>query len=88
MLSARDKETKTMLQSVEGIYKKGRIELLETPDNIEESPVIITFLGTQPLQKAQSPMYFGMFGDGSQSSEQDFSLAEFQGDSDDGLDWS
>ena len=77
-----------MLQSVEGIYKKGRIELLETPDNIEESPVIITFLGTQTPQKAQSLMYFGMFSDGRQSSEQDFSLAEFQGDLDDGLDWS
>jgi hypothetical protein len=33
-------------------------------------------------------MYFGMFTDGRQSSEQDFTLAEFQGDSDDGLDWS
>jgi hypothetical protein len=77
-----------MLQSVEGIYKKGRIELLETPDNIEESPVIITFLGTQTLQKAQSLMYFGMFSDGRQSSEKDFSLAEFHGDLDDGLDWS
>jgi hypothetical protein len=77
-----------MLQSVEGIYKKGRIELLETPHNIEESSVIITFLGTQTLQKAQSLMYFGMFSNGKQSSEQDFSLAEFQGDSDDGLDWS
>lgn len=33
-----------MLQSIEGIYRNGAIELLETPDKIKESRVIITFL--------------------------------------------
>lgn len=35
-----------MLQSVEGIDKQGRIELLEIPKNVEESRVIITFFDT------------------------------------------
>lgn len=33
-----------MLQSIEGIYRNGTIELLETPAEIKESRVIITFL--------------------------------------------
>ena len=33
-----------MLQSVEGIYRNGKIELLETPSNLEEARVIVTFL--------------------------------------------
>jgi hypothetical protein len=33
-----------MLKSVEGIYKDGKVELLETPDNVDEARVIITFL--------------------------------------------
>jgi hypothetical protein len=33
-----------MLKSVEGIYKDGKVELLETPDDVEEARVIITFL--------------------------------------------
>ncbi len=33
-----------MLQSIEGIYRDATIELLETPAEIKESRVIITFL--------------------------------------------
>ncbi|WP_341734527.1 hypothetical protein [Microcoleus sp. EPA2] len=33
-----------MLQSVEGIYRNGKIELLEMPADIEEAQVIVTFL--------------------------------------------
>jgi len=33
-----------MLTSVEGIYRDGRVELLETPEGIDEARVIITFL--------------------------------------------
>jgi hypothetical protein len=68
-----------MLQSVKGIYKQGQIELLESPNRIKESPVIVTFLTTEPDLKTQQLMYFGMFGGAS---------SEFHGDSDDNLDWS
>jgi uncharacterized membrane protein len=33
-----------MLKSVEGIYKDGKVELLETPKDVTEARVIITFL--------------------------------------------
>lgn len=33
-----------MLKSVEGIYSDGRIKLSETPDDLEEARVIVTFL--------------------------------------------
>jgi hypothetical protein len=35
-----------MLKSVEGIYKDGKVELLETPDDVAEARVIVTFLPT------------------------------------------
>jgi len=35
-----------MLQSVEGIYRDGKIELLETPPSIDGARVIVTFLPT------------------------------------------
>ena len=33
-----------MLQSVEGIYRDGKVELLETPDGMNGDRVIVTFL--------------------------------------------
>jgi hypothetical protein len=33
-----------MLRSVEGIYRDGKVELLETPQDLEEARVIVTFL--------------------------------------------
>jgi hypothetical protein len=33
-----------MLKSVEGIYRDGKVELLETPGSLEEARVIVTFL--------------------------------------------
>jgi hypothetical protein len=35
-----------MLKSVDGIYKDGKVELLETPDDVAEARVIVTFLPT------------------------------------------
>lgn len=33
-----------MLKSVEGIYRDGKIELLEEPGDLDEARVIVTFL--------------------------------------------
>lgn len=44
-----------MLQSIEGVYKHGSIELTEIPKNIEESRVIVTFLEAKSTpEKAQT----------------------------------
>lgn len=33
-----------MIQSVEGVFRNGQVELLEEPENIREARVIVTFL--------------------------------------------
>ncbi len=35
---------KTMLHTVEGIFRNGKVDLLETPSNVHEARVIVTFL--------------------------------------------
>jgi hypothetical protein len=74
------------LQAVEGIYRDGTVELLEMPRNIRESRVLVTFL---PLGggATQKNMTLGMFAGAQQSTEADFTIAQFQGDRDDGLNW-
>ena len=36
-----------MIQTVEGVFRNGKIELLETPAEIKEARVIVTFLPEQ-----------------------------------------
>jgi hypothetical protein len=39
-----------MLKSVEGIFRNGKVELLEPPPQTEEAKVVVTFLpATRPL---------------------------------------
>jgi hypothetical protein len=67
-----------MLQTVEGIYKNGIIQLKEIPENITESQVLITFI-ENPLKVTPSQMIkFGMFSGVNQSTEADFQEAEFK----------
>jgi hypothetical protein len=33
-----------ILRAVEGIYREGKIELLETPSDVKEARVVVTFL--------------------------------------------
>jgi hypothetical protein len=84
---------------VEGIYKNGKVELLEHLKDVQEARVLITFLesgndrnGSEPSPaelKGKGPMMrLGMFSGPIQSTEEDFKAAEFHGDPDDGLDWS
>jgi hypothetical protein len=37
------------MQTVEGIFKNGQIVLMETPSNITESKVLVTFLETKQI---------------------------------------
>ena len=76
-----------MLQSIEGIYKNGEIKLSELPHHVSESLVIVTFLEQKITPKTKQIMKFGMFSGNQQSTEADFKVAEFIGDSEDGLDW-
>jgi hypothetical protein len=75
-----------MTQAVKGIYRNGVIELAAVPEGIQESRVLVTFLPPKP--KSPKMITLGMFKDDRQSTEEDFAIAEFHGDVEDGLDWS
>lgn len=77
-----------MLQSIEGVYKHGKIELSELPSDVSESRVIVTFLEQKKNQQKRQIMQFGMFSGNKQSTKEDFKIAEFCGDIEDELDWS
>ncbi|MDB9307418.1 hypothetical protein PN471_01875 [Aphanizomenon sp. CS-733/32] len=77
-----------MLQAIEGIYKDGKVELKELPSDISESLVIVTFLKWGKNHPKNKIMKFGMFSGNNHSTEADFEIAEFHGDSEDSLDWS
>ncbi len=88
-------EEKEILTTVEGIYKNGKVELLEHLKDVQEARVLITFLETgngqsppepEPAKKGQM-MRFGMFPQLLALTDEDFKGAEFHGDPDDGLDW-
>ena len=60
--------------------------------NLGEIPatakVSITLDDTAQIKHVQTPIYYGMFkGNFPDISLEDFKIAEFNGDSDDGLDW-
>ena len=74
-----------MLQAFEGIYRNGVIELLEFPENIYESRVLITFLTELSIPKSPTFIQFGMFSGSQQSTDADFEIAQFRGDTDDEL---
>lgn len=88
-----------MLTTVEGIYKNGKVELLEHLKDVQEARVLITFLdkstsnsnGQSPKEpeptKKGKMMRFGMFPQLLALTDEDFKAAEFHGDPDDGLDW-
>lgn len=69
-----------MLQTIQGIYRNGKIELFESPQDITESPVFVTFVTPKPIKTSSLLISFGMFANHPQSTEADFKGAEFQGD--------
>lgn len=69
-----------MFKTIEGIYKNGKIELKEIPEDISQSEVLITFLSNNKnilKTKSKKIIYFGMFAGDNHSTEVDFKLAEF-----------
>lgn len=43
-------------KSIEGIYKHGKVELLETPDDVDEARVIVTFVPEGSVDLAEREM--------------------------------
>jgi hypothetical protein len=76
-----------MLQTIQGIYRNGKVELAEIPQDITESQVFVTFFKPESVSRASQFMSFGMFSGSQQSTEADFRDAEFNSDIDDALGW-
>ena len=76
-----------MSQTIQRIYKNGKIELAETPQGITESQVLVTFLNLPSPKTSKHTMVFEMFSGIQQSTEANFKEAEFHGDADDALNW-
>jgi hypothetical protein len=67
-----------MTQAIEGIYRNGVVELLEVPEDIQESRVLIMFLPSTP--KRSKMITLGMFRGDRPSTEADFTIAECRGE--------
>jgi len=76
-----------MLHTIQGIYRNGKIELAEIPQDIMESQVFVTFFKPELVSRASKFMSFGMFSGLPQSTDADFQDAEFNCDIDDNLVW-
>ncbi len=75
-----------MTAVVRGVYKKGTIELLETPAGLREGPVRVVLVEEAVPRAAPRLLTFGKYHAGSLSTVQDFKDAEWRGEAEfDGL---
>jgi len=68
-----------MLLTVEGTYTDGKVELAETPTGVKQAKVLVTFLPSETgvLRRC---MGYGQFAGERMSTEEDFRIAEWQGE--------
>jgi hypothetical protein len=69
-----------MLRSIAGTYENGTVQLTEISPNIRSSKVIVTFLDSSAVNLMNRFITLGMFSGTNQSTDEDFKIAEFQGD--------
>lgn len=69
-----------MLLTIEGTYTQGKVELLEQPTGITHAKVLVTFLTTEGKPKLPQPMRYGQFAGEALSTEEDFRIAEWRGE--------
>lgn len=70
-----------MLLTVEGIYRNGKVEIKEKPENIKQANVLVTFLTPDTTVKRRL-MHYGQFSGKRMSTEKDFLIAEWHGELD------
>jgi hypothetical protein len=70
-----------MLLTIEGTFKDGKVELNETPGDVREAKVLVTFLDNAPDKPPSRLMGFGQFSGPAEkmSTEEDFRMAEWRG---------
>jgi hypothetical protein len=74
------KRKNTMPTTVPGIYKEGKIELLETPAGVPEGRVLVTVQADDKPKPAPRYLQRGKYTKGRLSTEEDFKIAEWRGE--------
>ena len=69
-----------MLLTIEGTYTEGKVELLELPTGIKYAKILVTFLTTEEKPELPRSMRYGQFAGESLSTEEDFRMAEWRGE--------
>lgn len=69
-----------MTVTVAGIYKQGKVELLETPTGLREGPVRVVLIEEGEVKPAPRHLTFGKYRSGRLSSLEDFEDAQWQGE--------
>ncbi len=69
-----------MTVSVPGIYREGKIELLETPKGLSEGPVQVVLIGQNSKKRALKYLPYGKYSGGRMSTLEDFKDAEWHGE--------
>jgi hypothetical protein len=54
MTASTDEGRTMMLQTIEGIYRDGKVELAEQPTNVTEARVMVIFLPVEPAAEGQA----------------------------------
>ena len=67
-----------MTAVIEGIYKQGKIELVQPPANLPEGPVRVIVIADDRPKPAPRMMTFGCLGSGDMSTLEDFNYTEWQ----------
>jgi len=69
-----------MITTIEGVYRRGKIELREIPAGLQEARVLVTFLPGATVLSSPRRMVYGQFAGEHMSTEDDFRIAECRGD--------
>lgn len=72
-----------MLLTVEGTYLNGKVELAETPAGVQRAKVLVTFLSQEKTPVSARYLSHGQFAGERMSTEEDFSIAEWRGETKD-----
>jgi len=66
--------------TVKGVYKEGKVKLLEVPEGVQEASVLVTFLSEAKKKTPHRYIVFGQFSGPGMSTEEDFRMAEWHGE--------
>jgi hypothetical protein len=69
-----------MWTTIEGTYQDGKITLAETPVELPEGRVLVTFLNGMVPKAEHRQMVFGQFAGSDLPTEEDFRIAEWHGE--------